>query len=306
MGARSPTETGMLEMVPLRTEDEQEANADPSATAFFAIPAPKADRPRAAPPPAPAAPAFQPPGAGARPAAPMPFTPPTPGSAPLPTPPPAAPGGPVGGIGLGGAAQIGLGSAGRQTPFDTGAAVPTQGAADESRMQSTRVFALVFVALAMVCLATMLAGGIVWWKLSQDDAPAAPATVATAPVAPPKPATQAGDTGLPQVQPTATPKPKPKPSGGGATPAPTPRASATGTVSVNFTGAQIPTKIEIACDNGFQQRVSLSGGSGSVASVPTSGTCKMHLKGGVVATPVTVRGGGSYACSVTGTTTVCK
>jgi hypothetical protein len=135
---------------------------------------------------------------------------------------------------------------------------------------------------------------------------AAPVTVATAPVAPPKAAV--ADTGLPQVAPKpSTTKAKPKPSsGGGTAPAPTPRASATGTVSVSFSGASIPTKIEVACDNGFQQRVSLSGGAGSVSGVPTSGTCKMHLKGGVVATPATVRGGGTYSCSVTGTTTVCK
>lgn len=306
VGARSPSESGMLEMVPLRNEDEQEASADPSATAFFAIPAPRADRAKPAAPPPTAPPSFQPPSSGARPSAPAPFMPPPPGSAPMPAP--AGPAQAPSGIGLGGAGQIGLGTAGRATPFQTSAPPPSQGNADESRMQSTRVFALVFAALAMVCVATVLAGGIVWWKLSQGEPTPPPTVVATAPVAPPK-APAAADTGLPQDAPKATtPKVKSKPSGGGggSAPPPTPRASATGTVSVSFSGAQIPTKIEIACDSGFQQRVSLSGGAGSVGGVPTSGTCKMHLKGGVVATPATVRGGGTYSCSVTGTTTVCK
>lgn len=304
IGARSPSENGMLQMVPLRNEDEQEASADPSATAFFAIPAPRADRPKASAPPPAASPSFQPPSSGARPSAPAPFAPPPPGSAPMPTPAPQPAAG--GGVGLGSAGQIGLGNAGRPTPFQSSGPPPNQGNSDESRMQSTRVFALVFAALAMVCMATVLAGGVVWWRLSQEEVVAAPVTVATAPVAPPKPA--AADTGLPQAAPKpSTTKAKPKPSsGGGTAPAPTPRASATGTVSVSFSGASIPTKIEVACDNGFQQRVSLSGGAGSVSGVPTSGTCKMHLKGGVVATPATVRGGGTYSCSVTGTTTVCK
>ena len=50
VGQRSPDETGMLEMVPLTADkDQADANADPSATAFFAIPAPKADRSRPTP-----------------------------------------------------------------------------------------------------------------------------------------------------------------------------------------------------------------------------------------------------------------
>ncbi len=47
IGQRRPDETGMLEMVPLsHDDDEVEAQGDPSATAFFAIPAPKAERAR--------------------------------------------------------------------------------------------------------------------------------------------------------------------------------------------------------------------------------------------------------------------
>ncbi|MFN7145945.1 MAG: serine/threonine-protein kinase, partial [Myxococcota bacterium] len=71
VGARSPDETGMLQMVPLSdNEDEKEAGADPSATSFFAIPAPKAERPKAAAPPpvAPPSPVAAPPPSPGRPA----------------------------------------------------------------------------------------------------------------------------------------------------------------------------------------------------------------------------------------------
>ena len=44
----------------------------------------------------------------------------------------------------------------------------------------------------------------------------------------------------------------------------------------------------------------------AVAGVPTSGSCKMFPKGGVVATAKEVRGGASYNCSISGTTTSCK
>ena len=94
--------------------------------------------------------------------------------------------------------------------------------------------------------------------------------------------------------------------GGGTVPTPTPRASATGTVTVTFTGASIPGKIEIDCGEAFRKQQSLSGGSAIVAGVPTSGECKMIPKGGVVASKASVRGGGTYNCSISGTTTVCK
>ncbi len=63
VGARSPDETGMLEMVPLSEQGGgDDGGDDPSATAFFAIPAPKAEASKPAPPPPPPAPPAPPQG----------------------------------------------------------------------------------------------------------------------------------------------------------------------------------------------------------------------------------------------------
>ncbi|MSQ01557.1 MAG: serine/threonine protein kinase [Myxococcales bacterium] len=297
VGARSPSETGMLEMVPLGNQDEAEAAADPSATAFFAIPAPKNERPRQGTVPASAP--FQAPPSGARPtSAPMAFQPPAPGSAPVHQAPAPA------GIGMGGASAIGVGHAsGGATPFQVAGSVPTQGSADESRMQSTRVFALIFGALAMVFMAVLAAGAAVAWKMSQEEKPAIADASQAPKMIPPKPPDPVED------EPDAPPPPPkaPRRGGGGQTAAtPTPRASATDTVTVTFTGTPIPGKIEIDCGEAFRKQQSLSGGSAIVAGVPTSGDCKMIPKGGVVASKASVRGGRTYTCSISGTTTVCK
>lgn len=311
VGARSPAEAGMLEMVPLSSPDQQEASADPSATAFFAIPAPKNDRKNSSPPPSPT-PSFAPPG----------------GPAPMASghmqPPPLAPqgGGPnpsMGGQGIGmgqpmGGQGIGMGAGGgiqgpmagyggqSQTPFNVQGPVPTQGSSVESRMQSTRVFAVIAAAFAMLCMAVLVAGGIIFWKLSQEEAaPVVVATTTTTTAPPPK---KAADTGqaLPKVVPkAASTSSKPK----STTPA-APKLGATGNVSVTFSGAQMPTSIEITCGSGFREKKSLGGGTASFAGVPTSGDCKGFPKGGVVGSAFSVRGGSSYSCSISGTTTVCK
>jgi hypothetical protein len=307
VGARSPSETGMLPMVPLGNEDEAEVQADPSATAFFALPAPKADRAKVAPPPA--APAFQPPSGGARPASggPPQFVPPSPGVAPLPSP--VAPAQPVqGGIGLGGAsAGIGLGGA-SGTPFQVAGPAPSSNSVDESRMQSTRVYAVIFAAFALVCLAVTVAGGVIYWKVSSSKEPdKGPVAATTPPPLPPPPVEEPEE----EVAPPPTGVGRPHATGSGTTrpvsttPAP-PRPSATGNVTATFTGSQIPLKLEVTCDGGFQQRVSLAGGSGTVSGVPSSGSCKMFPKGGVVGTPWAVNGGHSYTCSIEGTTTTCR
>lgn len=316
IGSRSPTEAGMLQMVPIGNADEAEAQADPSATAFFAIPAPKSERPKAAatPAPGPASAAFQPPPTGARMPSQPQFVPPTPGVGQ-----PGMGGQPMGGQSMGGQSMggqsIGIGMGGAQsgggvhgggggTPFQVSGSQPTQGSADESRMQSTRVFALVFVALAILCFAVVLAGVAVWWKLAHDDKAPDPA-VEVAVAAVPKKATV--DTAA-QEAPKATTavKKTTKTTGGGTAPAPTPKASATGTVTVSFGGATVPGSVEVSCGGGFRERKTVSGGSAAIPGVPTSGDCKLYPKGGVVASSVAVRGGASYSCTITGTTTKCN
>ena len=49
VGGRNPDETGMLQMVPLSDDRSSDTSGDPSATAFFAIPAPRTNRARPTP-----------------------------------------------------------------------------------------------------------------------------------------------------------------------------------------------------------------------------------------------------------------
>ncbi|MBM4392873.1 MAG: hypothetical protein FJ090_17245, partial [Deltaproteobacteria bacterium] len=314
VGARSPDESGMLQMVPIVNEDEQEAAADPSATAFFAIPAPKSERAKSAPPPSPTSAAFAPPG-GSSPMTPAPMTPPPMSQASMMggvAPPPASmaggisTGAPAGGIsgptsGGYGAPQPGYGG----TPFGVSGQVPTQGSSVESRMQSTRVFAIIAAALFMLCMAILAAAGIVFYQMTRDDTDA-PVVATAAPVATtPAPAPRADTGQVPKPKATASTKSSGSTRAASAAPA-APRVGATAPVSVTFSGATVPTTVEVACDSGFRDRGSVRGGVATVASVPTSGSCKLYPKGGVVGSSVAVRGGGSYSCTISGTTTSCK
>ena len=184
VGQRRPDETGMLEMVPLsHDDDEVDVAGDPSATAFFAIPAPKAERARpggsgpvgGAPPPptgigagmgtgAPPPPGTLRPAAGG--------APPSVARPPMGQPPPAAVRGPVaapGGVGAppppggiqGPVASYAGGAApgGTQTPFQvaapgSGAGAPGGG---QQRVKSQVVWVVLFGALIFIGAAALLA-----------------------------------------------------------------------------------------------------------------------------------------------------
>ena len=163
-------------------------------------------------------------------------------------------------------------------------------------------------ALAMVFLAVVAAGAAVWWKMSQEEKPQVADASDSQKMIPPKPPDPVEEEpDLPPPPPKTAKRTGGGGGGGGTAPTPAPRASATGPVTVTFTGAAIPGKIEIDCGEVFpRKQQTLSGGSAIVAGVPTSGDCKMIPKGGVVATKVPVSGGRTYNCSISGTTTVCK
>jgi hypothetical protein len=190
-----------------------------------------------------------------------------------------------------------------QTPFQVAGPVPTQGASVESRMQSTRVFALVAAAFAMLCMAVVAAGLVVWWQYTKEDttevvAVAAPVTGTTTTKV------KGSDTGLAAPKAKAPQTPKKTPSTPNTPTAP--KLGATGSVSISFSGAQVPGAIEITCNSGYRDKRSLSGGAATFAGVSTaSGDCKAYPKGGVVGTSFGVRGGGSYSCTISGTTTSC-
>ena len=293
-GARSADENGMLRTVPVNeSADEREVQGDHSATAFFAIPAPKSERPKNAPP-------AQTPMMSAPSGAPRPFTPAqslmAPAQAMMPAPSVMAGGGgiqgPVSGYG--------------QTPFHSAGPQQAPAASAESRVQSWRVYAILVAVtgLAAAFLVTVLAIGM--WKFSQvQDAPTETVAVVTPAPAPKKKANQ--DTAASRaVAPAPKAPTKPRSPGTAASAAPAAPKSDKGTVSVSFSTTPAPLQIEVRCSDGFAGRASIAGGGGSVANVPTSGDCKMYPKGGVTATAYPVKGGSKYTCTITGTTTSCR
>ncbi len=293
-GARSADENGMLPMVPLNENaDEREVQGDHSATAFFAIPAPKAERAKSS---APSGPPMTPPQAGPRPFTPAQSVVHQPAQSLMqPAQSMAGIQGPT----------VGYGAA--QTPFQTaGAQQPPPPAANaESRVQSFRVLAF------MVAVGGLGAGlllcflAVAFWKFSQD-AEKPTETVAAAAPPPPVQKKRQDDTAAPRVVAAAPKAPTNKPKSTTTTAAvPAAPKSDKGTVSVTFTTTPAPMKIEVRCGD-FAGQGSVSGGSASVANVPTSGDCKMYPKGGLTATSYPVSGGKHYSCSITGTTTSCK
>jgi serine/threonine-protein kinase len=292
-GARSADENGMLPMVPLNENaDEREVSGDHSATAFFAIPGPKAERARSAPS-GPPTPPMTPPQAS-----PRPFTPPPAVAAPAPAPTPLGIQGPT----------VGYGAA--QTPFQTaGPQQQTQENA-ESRVQSWRVYAILVAVMGLAAMFLVAVVAVGWWKISQDTEKPTE-TIATAAPPPPPPKHKQEDTAAPrpaQAQPAPVKAPTRRPTASaaaGSAPAQpaAPRADK-GTVTVTFTSTPAPMSIEVRCGD-FAARGTVSGGTATITNVPSGAECKMYPKGGVTATAFPVKSGARYSCAITGTTTSC-
>ncbi|HJN75114.1 MAG TPA: serine/threonine-protein kinase [Myxococcota bacterium] len=304
VGSRSPDETGMLEMVPLR-EDSEEADveADPSATAFFAIPAPKDSRPTASPPAAP------PPGPIAQ----------GPGAPIAQGPVAQAPGGirgPVAGQpGKGPVASYESGKA--ATPFQVGGGPGEPPPADAgARTQSNRVFAIL---LAMMLLVGVSVFAAVWlrpWE-NTDPAEVADNAAADADVAKGTNGSSKASDGAaavdsdepleeqPERKPTSNttnrnPGSGSSSSGGGGSSVPKVPG---GTLIVKISGIDA-TQVQVSCPSG-SQRANVVGNTATLTNVGTG--CKMTIKS--YGPPVNVQGvsgGKSISCSVTGSTAICR
>ncbi|MCB9776946.1 MAG: serine/threonine protein kinase [Alphaproteobacteria bacterium] len=346
VGGRSPDETGMLEMVPLSNNaDESEAAADPSATAFFAIPAPKADRSR---PGGAGGPMPPPPMGGPSSVAPPPGPPPAMGGFGAPPPPPGggfgAPPPPMPGManpGFGGAptpmvpppqpmvqgpvASYGGQQApmGAQTPFQVSG--PTPGAAPsaeaEQRVQSTRLYAILFALFMLIGVAVVVA---VWLRPSGGDGKGGDEVVADAAATAPvvtttkkKKVSLDEDTGMAPAEPE--PKRPPKRSGGGtsggtsskppaSTAPPPPAAPSTppGNITVTISDPSVSTSVEVVCPSNYRNRATFAGGRATLTGVPAE-SCTMFFKGGITQYRFgPVSGGKSLSCSVSGTAMVCR
>jgi len=289
IGARSPDETGMLEMVPLSADGSGEPEVDdPSATAFFAIPAPRA-APRnpaptpAPPPPSPAGPppmgGIQGPTSGAR--------------GPAPAAPP-----PMGGI----QGPTSGGAAG--TPFQA-SQPPPSAPQQQKRVSSFRVYALLLAVFMLGCAAVVTA---VWVGMSRDKDPEPVAQVPST-----TPAVADAPRDKPQEDTAEEPEPEPQPrrttprrTTTTAPAAPAAPKTTPGTLTVKMTDQTFLTTIEVTCPSGMRQRASISpGGSATISNVPTE-TCVLHFKGGAPARFSPVSGGQSLSCYIQGTTAVCK
>ena|GEM_PF-1112585 len=314
IGNRAPDETGMLSMVPLSEDgDEDEVAHDPSATAFFALPPPKASARNSAPPmpsgppmggaPPPPAPPM---GGGMAPPPAPPMAmggPPRPGFAAQQPPPVAAPmaggGPPPPAIRGPVAGQMATGPA---SPFKVEPQAPPPPANDSGRVTNYTAYFAVIGLMLLVCTAVLLA---VFFAPRPEPEPA---PTQTAPVAdlgnkPPKKSKSVpDDTGAPpepkkeKKKPKKTSSKKRTSSSSAPKPAPAPKG---GTLTVTLTDPSVSTSIIVTCPSGFSRKVSFSGGTARVPAVPNE-SCKISFKGGSPAVHSGVRGGQSVRCSPSG------
>lgn len=345
VGQRRPDETGMLEMVPLsHDDDEAEAAGDPSATAFFAIPAPKAERARpnpsgmggGAPPPPSGI------GAGLGTGAPPPpgvmrqaqggGPPSAAGRPPMGQPPPAAVRGPVaapGGMGSpppavgiqGPVAGYGGGAPGAaQTPFQVGGGAGAAGApgGGQQRVKSQVVWVVLFGALMFIGAAALLAVYLVRSDNSIGDEVVADAgSRKAASVGDAKPRTKqdpsldgaadaGSDTGIPR--PKKTKKRRPARGGGSGTKAPAKASRPKAPSGPATLTVRLPgiqaSSVEVVCPSA-RKRAAVSGEAASIPGVPQE-ECTLFLKGGAPGKYGPVHGGQSLSCSMSGVTLRCR
>jgi serine/threonine protein kinase len=256
--ARSPSETGMLQYVPL--SDENAAEDDNNSTQFFAIPAPKQGQSRG-------------------PASPMP---PAAMNAPPPPPPPPMPSGmATGGIGIGGVSRIGTGPApvigsGARSPvavasIDTSSAVETE---ISGRAGSQRVAIILVGATLLLSIALVLT---VWFMRPQEEVPAS--TGQTLGATPPVVYSTLSDDDEEEEEEevVVVTKKRKSPSRSGQARKKKPKAapSSGGKLTVSVTGTTV-TSLELNCP-GERLRARVSGGKGSFDKVPNA-SCTLFFK----------------------------
>jgi hypothetical protein len=195
------------------------------------------------------------------------------------------------------------------TPFAVSGPVPTQGAGNDQRVQSARVWAILLGVFAVACAAVVV---VMFMKMKEPAPEQVAAAPAPAPVAKPvERKARDEDTGSPPPaqQQQAAPKPRPRvASAGGAPAAPAaprpPPLGAKAPLTVVFNGTA-PAAVEVTCPSGFRDRASVAGGTATVRDVPTGENCTMYPKG-IPATAAPARGGRTINCTIQGTTTSCK
>jgi len=318
---------GMLEMVSLSNDfdlgDDEDGKVS-SATAFFAIPAPKDKSPSSSPPLPPPGPATPPLAAGPVAAGPVAAGPVAAGpvaAGPIAQGPIVQ--GPIAGSGPAGqVASYSTGAA--ATPFQVSGEKPPPPADHGARTQSNRVYAILLVMLSFVGVVVFL---VVWFRpggFGDEDSLADQDNVVEESVGKNPSERPAGDgsagpgtgknggrtdTGSYEDNPEPPPKVKPPRNvagGQGGTPT-KPKAPKVGSGTINFavTGGSA-TMVEVTCPSGYRKRANLNAGSASLTGLPRGEQCTAHFKGGAPASFNPVTGGQSLRCALTDTTANCK
>ncbi len=291
--ARSADEPGMLQMKPLSAlQDEGEPTVDPSATAFFAIPAPKSQAPK------PSIPDDPPPvsgvGGGGAMGGPSTMAGPPPSTMDRPAY------SPPGAIGMGSASSPMMTAAG--TPFGVNGPAPQGNANRERDVETSRVWVLVVGMFAMMCLLAITAVATLILLPKTQEKPTEPPPVAKNDPPPEEP---------PEEEPVAVVQPQPrKISGGGGAPKPPaepkPPPAASDKLTIKFPGSPAPSSLELVCDGGYRNRATVQGGAANFSGVP-GGACTLSPKGGgVVASNAPVKAGRTYTCEIRGSTMNCN
>jgi serine/threonine protein kinase len=294
--ARSPSEDGMLQMVSMDgNEDDHDLQKKKSATAFFSIPTPKRkaaetpDVPSSGPPVAASVAPVASPGMGSM----------APGMASLPP-------GAMGGIGISGPVAGGA-MGGGSSPFGVASQPPMEGAVEESRSQSFRVYFIIlglagtlFAALVVAVIAIALS-----ISFSGKDDASASSSSSSAMASKPTPKKQVKDTGVvapPEITVAAKPPPRPRPSAPRPA-APRPKAGPQ-PISVTIGDATRYTGVEVQCPSGARLRGNFNGKTATVAGVPIE-ECTLNFKGGAPS-KTTIRGGQSKTCTWVGAQANCR
>jgi hypothetical protein len=292
IGARTPDETGMVEIVPIHQLGAQQGSEDPSATSFFALPAPKVEARAATPPPRPPQP--------------------SPGSAPPMggmAAPPAFQAAPFASGPASGAPVIAgpIAPEASSTPFQVQAQGMTTAATDSTqRAQSNRVYAIILGVVGLVGIAIVVAVWAAPDKKGEETAPTKQEVVLVTPPTTP-PVEVPADPVIPQQPPPRSSSNKGAPKGESqpkATPPPAP-SSSPGPLTVTLQDASGISGVEVVCPSNFRQRVSLAGNSATVPNVPVE-SCTLFFKGAVNAQYGPVRGNQRLSCRLAGSTAVCQ
>lgn len=303
-GARTPDEDGMLEMVRLIDEDDDdEGDAPKSATAFFKIP--KSARKKSGGSAGPRAGGRKPGAVGPPPpGGPPPMQGPGGSGGPPPIAGPGGGGGMISGPVAGGPMAISGPTAGGAAPFG-GVTEPEPD--PEIGRNRTRSFVTIAIILAMVLFLlgslTLAGAGIAYYVMTME--PEDEVAEDAEPTQDEPTEDYDVDTGVEvvDVEPAEAPKQRRRRSSAPAsTPskpaASKPAAPSGGQITVKLVSGDV-TSVQAVC-KGYTRRARFRGGVATFKEVPTGVSCSLNLSslGGPVAKFSDARAGNTYSCTI--------